>query len=53
MVNSYHKIYFNFKVNRKLTKFNFRITLFDPEDDNYDGDFLEDDNEVPRVLLNF
>ncbi|EAR82662.2 hypothetical protein TTHERM_01099090 (macronuclear) [Tetrahymena thermophila SB210] len=29
------------------------ITLFDPEDDNYDGDFLEDDTEVPRVLLNF
>ncbi|CAD8145867.1 unnamed protein product [Paramecium octaurelia] len=27
------------------------ITLFDPKDDQYDGNFIEDDIEQPRILL--
>ena len=29
------------------------LTLFDPLDDLYDGDFREDDLESPRLRLHF
>jgi len=32
----------------------FRVTLFDsPEDDEFDGDIGVDDDEAPRILINF
>lgn len=35
----------------KKQYFVIRITLFEPEDDLYDGDLIEDDTEFPRVYL--
>ena len=35
----------------KKQYFVIRITLFEPEDDLYDGDLIDDDTEFPRVYL--